>query len=1150
MKPYGEKPKTGEYNDWFDTIDPRQPELSEEQAKSSIHSVHPTESSREDTLRPNIKIEFGVNEIRVTGGGKKSRCFNDGTNGKLDPGVGETGEDCFNFSPTHDSSQMKIEIQVHHPHFIQSAKLEMFCRNHKEPIWSRCWGNLWSPTIKDDTNRKIEEIIPRGKNDGTADFEIDWSEIQLPKDLIIPGDSGKPDFIDGVAVVPRSPYRLKFSVSARAASEDSPDKDKFRFPQTAWTYIHVLVKELSLKWGTDEMIPKDRPDVVYASKLYQSKVRAAELDNLLQRQKNLLSKLADGKAALSAGQSDSKSEVLELNFNVPDFDKHDSSTEYSYFRDMWGNGPLIPLVLQAKIKKIDGEGVIDAKGLGMAQFIWEWQDNEKENLGDHLDKWLSESSAITKYFVKKVFKDNRDEAKFPFHGFNCSDKYGGKRGMKRPAPEGKDSFVFPESPAIFPNQVKHELKKRDWTAVSYADPSDTLKDRDGNNASTAVLFQPSIIAGDRFRVSVCLVTENISEFDKDLEGDAYYDLIKDADEKTVPWAKTNYFEVWRHINTTFYYTPSFTPNYAEIVQYIEDQLTREVGFKMKIETKPFPDLRKYFSENVESMIRKNSVFNSNNIPIFLRAFKELKNGDKDYAFDTLDDLDKVVDLYKTKKWCVVEGLAAATGLEITGVTSKAKALVQVDASNKTKMVLMLEGELVEGEDFDCGEGANGSKVKGKIGKIEKPVVTCWGREVKIVSDKNMSSRDVKVSTPNIDTVTLKYTEGSLTATRQLSTTRINQLKEFCNKLKDHPNDQPLEIKITGKDDTRGVVRLDEVKKWLQEHILDAKQIMYKNFDQAFNDCKPKDITGTSDTWSEQTMRRAFMALQRNINWRKIFNESFKESVLSGYPQWTTEGHAFFYYLRGRTKLDKEFTTGGIENDWSTERFGLAGVTQPAVREEDKIEKRWLKTPKVVVAHEFGHLFMLQHSPPRVLDSKEATGMWEEHLAHDVCLMNYDPDTISLCGWCILRKRGWKVVDVINEGLYKGNEKNWVQECKKQLEADVSKGPANKIRLAMFLLDIRNYDSTAGDQNKAARALMKEAANEIPVDKNDQRYIFLLRCQVVFYNKIKELELAQQTLDKLKVCTEFDIDVSDLRNPSGKVEINPSVASNWRLKTGK
>lgn len=1265
MRPYGEKPKNGEYDGWFDPIEKREPPLDDEQAKDSLHSVHPDQSSRMDTVRPNVKIEFGVNEIRVAGGGKKSRTFNDGANGKKDPGVGERGRRCFHFSPTHDGPEMKIRIQVHHQHHIKSARLEMFCRGYEEPIWTRCWGDLWAPTLPGDERREIEEIIPREEKEGTTDLEeINWSEIELPKDLVIPGGAEEPSFADGVPVVPHSPYRLKFTVSARASSADPEEKDRYGFPRAAWTYVHVLVKEIKLAWGKEELIPKDRPDFTFSAvtkarekdqafadeiagleeeletsdfaddiaglreketkarqdniDYYRRQLESAETEadrsknaakirefeekpltdtaelkrqakenkrklidskkqirqgaqknlsdaeesvknnygELWERQKSFFKKLADANGSFSPGQGDPKSKIIELNFNVPDFEKHDTETEFTYFRDMWGGGPLIPLVALAKIKKIDGKGVVDPPALGRARFVWEWQDNEKEDLGSHLDKWLTESSGITKHFIKKVFEDNRDTAKFPCHGFNCPAEYGGKRGKTRPAPEDKKAHIFPQSPKDFPNQVKHELKKRDWAAVSYADPSAELKDRQDTEASTAILFQPSIIAGDRFRLSVCLLTEEINEFDKDLESEAYYDLIGEAKEKNVPWATTYYFENWRYINTTLYYTPSFAATYAEIVQYIEDQLAREIGYKMKIETKPFPDLRAYLSGSIEDLIRKRKLFNSNSSAIFLRAVKDVAAGDKDYAFDVLPNPDSVIDQYRNGKWFVVDGLTGGSkGQELLGETSRAKALVQVDhsagATDKPKLVLMIgDGSLTKGEDYNCGEGEEGSKEKGTIVDLSEPAVTRWsgkGVTVKTVADKKMSSRKVTVSVAGLNPITLKYTAGKVRATRHLSAANIGQLRAFCAGLKDHRLDKKLEITVTGKMNDRGTERVEEVKKWLIDHILDTKQVMYKNFDAAFNDVKPEDLNTTPDKWDQPTFQKIFRDYQRNLNWRKIFNQALKETVLPDYPDWKTEGHAFFYYLRGRTPLDKEFTTGGIENDWSTERFGLAGITQPAVSDQDKREKRWLKSPKIVVAHEFGHLFMLQHSPPRVLDSKEATGKWEEHLPHDACLMNYDPDTLSLCGWCMLRKRGWKVEEAINAGKFTGNEAAWVQKCKQLMEADAAKGPASKVRLAMFLLDMNKYDPGAGDQTEAAIAQMQAARSEVPENRDDQKHIFLLRCEVVFYDKINRPELARQSLDKLKRCTEFPVDVDDLQDDKGEVSIHAQVGSNWKLK---
>src|SRR5262249_5632857 len=136
---------------------------------------------------------------------------------------------------------------------------------------------------------------------------------------------------------------------------------------------------------------------------------------------------------------------------------------------------------------------------------------------------------------------------------------------------------------------------------------------------------------------------------------------------------------------------------------------------------------------------------------------------------------------------------------------------------------------------------------------------------------------------------------------------------------------------------------------------------------------------------------AWFEMAAQAAWREIFNDALIAYTYETYTKGAVdaEGRAVFYHLRGRTINDKKFTTGGIENNKCTEKLGIAGVTQPAVQASDKVEKRWLKDPPIVVAHEFGHLFLLNHSAPRLFDSKVASGVFESHLAHDRCIMNYD-----------------------------------------------------------------------------------------------------------------------------------------------------------------
>ena len=94
----------------------------------------------------------------------------------------------------------------------------------------------------------------------------------------------------------------------------------------------------------------------------------------------------------------------------------------------------------------------------------------------------------------------------------------------RPAPvfldwDGKGDFPFRAS--------NEPLKHRSWCAISYPNPSAEVEVGEGVTAHTGVLFQPTAIAGDRFKLNVVLA---IPEPDGKLCADAAGDVLPtDAD---------------------------------------------------------------------------------------------------------------------------------------------------------------------------------------------------------------------------------------------------------------------------------------------------------------------------------------------------------------------------------------------------------------------------------------------------------------------------------------------------------------------------------------------------------------------------------------------------------------------------------------------
>jgi hypothetical protein len=129
-------------------------------------------------------------------------------------------------------------------------------------------------------------------------------------------------------------------------------------------------------------------------------------------------------------------------------------------------------------------------------------------------------------------------------------------------------------------------------------------------------------------------------------------------------------------------------------------------------------------------------------------------------------------------------------------------------------------------------------------------------------------------------------------------------------------------------------------------------------------------------------------------------------------------------------------------------------------------------------------------------------------------MNYDADTTAYCALCILRKRGWDWRPLIGPGLGEARDVAWVRECRRLME-DLVKIPTNhpwRVRLAMFLLGIREYDPSAKDEMERAKTLMKEVVDGIP--GGDPKRVWALRNMLFFYDKL--VFIAEQTKDDAEV----------------------------------
>ncbi len=476
--------------------------------------------------------EFWVTKLRLELGGKTSITH-------VQPGAPDpdgSGSNNFNFAPEKETPELKYTIDDPRG-TIRSAKLELFTRYNKDALWSFDLTQLglsaythgdhvlkWDgrlPKLPDD-NKPSDD--PSAKTPDLTSFDAD------PK-------AQEEFFPDGYVTVGESPYKLRMIVS-----DDENDGGKV---VAAWTYFHVLLKKIELELGPENSLPK---------------ATVGKPDNDL-----LVFKDTDAGSLNGALPADGATSKLFLTSNIfknSNGQMHDQS-DFNAYKDLWGEGPQVPIFAKVWVRDSADQAVEAPKALGKAKFLW-----DAEDVAESSGSVYAGHHAKAKSFLDDSVNYDKDVTKPK--GDNCHKDRGGKRGddTKFFFPKqdgygygfGGDFDSDPEQASLkvrtFPFKVE-PCKKRKWSSYSYAWTRGTLANK------TGVLFQPSRLGGDAYKVTVYLA------YDKMLDGGKPVRVIDAEDNEMLkkPDAAvkktTGVFEVWRRLMFVRYMKKKagVTPNF-------------------------------------------------------------------------------------------------------------------------------------------------------------------------------------------------------------------------------------------------------------------------------------------------------------------------------------------------------------------------------------------------------------------------------------------------------------------------------------------------------------------------------------------------------------------------------------------------------------
>ncbi|ATB47590.1 hypothetical protein [Corallococcus macrosporus] len=322
-----------------------------------------------------------------------------------------------------------------------------------------------------------------------------WSRDLSPEELLqgehhwrwdgrVPASEAFPD---GVVTVEHSPYKLKLTLQGSGLAQ----------APVAWTYFHVLVAGVELELGDPQVLARQQNrELTQAMKQLPAPGEKAEL--------RLVGNVF-------------KTKPLEM-FDDTDFQLH---------RKHWGSGPELPLFARAWVKDSRGNRVDAPKALGRVRFLWDWED-ETEAIEHH--------APAARAFLKHAL--NRHCATSQPQGDNAHRDVGGKRGAPSSAVFPRQAGYAPrDTPrdGVFPFRVT-PCNKRGWAAYSQAWTTGAFAGR------TGVVFQPSSIAGDAWRVTVQLA------YDRRKDGGVVLDVEDAAPLPAAVRASTGVFQSWREVH--------------------------------------------------------------------------------------------------------------------------------------------------------------------------------------------------------------------------------------------------------------------------------------------------------------------------------------------------------------------------------------------------------------------------------------------------------------------------------------------------------------------------------------------------------------------------------------------------------------------------
>jgi hypothetical protein len=691
----------------------------------------------------------------------------------------------------------------------------------------------------------------------------------------------------------------------------------------------------------------------------------------------------------------------------------EAATDFKAYEAKWGQGPRIPIVAKIRVKRSDRmPSTTDPalKAVGPAECLWDWEDKSDTKMRDWMGAADTDSTASTRYFLGETMKgEPGDVDAAPLNATNCPVKYGGKRGA------GAAPVFLQTEQGGFPYALAPAGGNRPWAGIS--------KCGTGVHAGkTGVLFQPSRMMGDRYRLVVYVVVDR-ADFDvKDTAPDQTLRaqvMALPANERPA-MGVSGLFEVFRRAKLNYYSFPANTPG-SEKIHDAVTAYKKVAGTILDLTDHGAPPAS--FTETARFNAAYKALYEGDgDVQLFIHHLfvQPQPLPDATHFLHTRNHAEYTAamrDHFKQKPMFAVT-LSDGGLFERSGEGGGTR-FVEVSASGGAKgFVVALDTVLTEELDvpvylllaldntpFRAGDTLTTKDAKPLTTRIKKVLTEASGFvsvAYKMDTGNPAQQVDVDIAGTAVRLIFPKKTFSS-SYSKQLTTDHKKRLRaamlQVVNGRQTH-----VTVRIQGNVANQdGGLRMSRVRGYLQSLFRDRTLVDRSEEYDKF--CQGDRSYHDLELFEMQAKRRV----------DAVFNTLLAKHAEADIKK---QKGIFCFYFENWSKASYFVEGGALATIGNPEMIVTYVVAPTGVHLTPK--QAFLEAKELLV-HELAHCFFINHNYARAFEPAPPQGTFQvtelpEHVEHDTCVMNYDPDETSqqFCGKCVLRLRGWRNDNMSNQ----------------------------------------------------------------------------------------------------------------------------------------